>query len=129
MVKRQPNRRALDQVSELNTVLGSGSIFEGVLRGTGNCKVAGNVVGDCYLEGALLLEPDGSWVGDINADVVVIAGDVEGNISATTQLEVAGTGRIRGTLQSPVIALEDGAEHEGEMHMKQSHQFTEQRKE
>jgi cytoskeletal protein CcmA (bactofilin family) len=121
------NRRAVDQVTELNGVIGTDSTFEGKLHGKGNYKVAGSVVGDCDLQGALMLDKSGSWSGNIIADIVVISGHVDGNVVARKQLEVSRTGHVQGRLTAPVIALENGAVHDGEMHMTQAHQFENKR--
>jgi cytoskeletal protein CcmA (bactofilin family) len=114
LTTKNRNRRAVDQVTELNGAIGTDSTFEGRLH-------------DCDLEGALMLDESGSWSGSIVADIVVIAGYVEGNVVARKQLEVARTGRIQGSLTAPVIALENGAVHDGEMHMSQAHQFDDRR--
>ena len=127
LTTKNRNRRAVDQVTELNGAIGTDSTFEGKLHGKGNYRVAGTVIGDCDLEGALMLDQSGSWSGSIVADIVVIAGYVEGNVVARKQLEVARTGRIQGSLTAPVIALENGAVHDGEMHMSQAHQFDDRR--
>ena len=127
MGSKDKQRRAVDQVTELNGAIGTDSTFEGKLTGKANYKVAGRFIGECDLEGALLLDKNGAWSGSITADVVVIAGEVEGDIVARKQLEISRTGRVRGRITSPVIALEDGAEHEGEMHMTKTHQFTDRR--
>lgn len=124
---KNKNRRVIDQVTELHGVIGKGFTFEGSLRGKGNFRVAGCFIGECDLEGALLLDKNGSWLGNITADIVVIDGRVEGNIVARKQLEISRTGRVYGNLTSPVVALGNGAEHEGEMHMTQTHQFTDKR--
>jgi len=130
MNKKDKNRRALDQIIELNGAVGAGLEVEGMLRGKGNFKVAGRVVGESDVEGALLLDERGSWRGKIVADVVVIAGAVEGDIIARKQLELQGTAVVKGNLESPIIAIDKGAEHEGSLKMtggKDVTQYTERR--
>lgn len=117
MGKIDNSRRALDQITELNGAISAGSVLEGILRGKGNYKVAGRVVGDCEIDGALLLDERGSWLGKIVADVVVIAGRVEGSIVARQQLELQSSAVVHGNLESPVIAIDKGAEHEGKLKM------------
>lgn len=124
---KNKNRRAVDQVTELNGAIGSESVFEGKLRGKGNYKVAGRVIGECDIAGALMLDKSGSWSGVIVADIVVIAGQVEGNIVARQQLEISTTGQVNGSITSPVIALEKGAVHDGEVHMSRTLEFEDKR--
>ena len=124
---KSKNRRAVDQVTELNGAIGSDSVFEGKLSGKGNYKIAGQVTGECDLAGALMLDKNGSWSGNIVADIVVIAGQVEGSIVARQQLEISKTGRVNGSITSPVIALEKGAVHDGEMHMSKALEFEDKR--
>lgn len=117
MGKIDNNRRALDQITELNGAISAGSVVEGILRGKGNYKIAGRVVGDCEIDGALLLDERGSWFGKIVADVVVIAGRVEGSVVARQQLELQSSAVVQGNLESPVIAIDKGAEHKGKVKM------------
>jgi len=117
MNKHDDRRRALDQITELNGAISDGSVMEGILRGNGNYKIAGRVVGDCEINGALLLDERGSWLGRIVADVVVIAGRVEGSIVAHQQLELQASAVVHGNLESPVIAIDKGAEHDGKVKM------------
>jgi cytoskeletal protein CcmA (bactofilin family) len=124
---KNKNRRAVDQVTELNGAIGSDSVFEGKLTGKGNYKVAGRFVGECEIDGALMLDKNGIWSGTITADIVVVSGQVEGNIVARKQLEVSKTGRVKGSLTSPVIALEKGAVHDGEMHVSKALEFEDKR--
>ena len=117
MSKHDNSRRALDQITELNGAIGAGLVMEGKLRGTGNYKVAGRVIGECDIEGAILLDERGSWLGKIVADVVVIAGSVEGEIIARKQLELQSSAVVHGSLESPVIAIDKGAKHQGKLKM------------
>ncbi len=117
MSKHDNKRRALDQITELNGAIGAGLVMEGKLRGKGNYKVAGRVIGECDIDGALLLDERGSWLGKIVADVVVIAGTVEGEIIARKQLELQASAVVKGSLESPVIAIDKGARHQGTLKM------------
>lgn len=131
MSRHDTKRRALDQITELNGAIGEGLVMEGKLHGKGNYKVAGRVVGECDIEGALLLDERGSWLGKIVADVVVIAGQVEGEIIARTQLELQASAVVKGSLESPVIAMDKGAKHDGTLKMTSSSEassFSEKRR-
>ena len=48
---------------------------------------------------------------------MLVAGEVEGSITARTQLEILSTANINGTISCPKIAIADGAVHKGEMRM------------
>ena len=52
-----------------------------------------------------------------NADVVIIGGMIKGHVQAREKIEVLKTANIEGNLQSPSIAIETGAIHEGRIIM------------
>jgi len=110
-------RRILDRVEGFTTSIGPEAEFRGVLSGVGHCIVAGRVEGECDFDGALVVAEGGRWVGDIRASSVLIAGQVEGSVVAREKMEIVSTARIHGRLTSPVIAIAEGAIHEGEVHM------------
>jgi len=114
---RRKNRRTLDR-TEFPTVIGEYMTYRGDLSGTGNFLVHGRVEGRCDIDGHLLLEPTAHWEGDIAATHVVIAGEVVGDVYATTKLELQATARIRGNITSPVIAMAEGALYDGEIRMR-----------
>ena len=74
-------------------------------------------MGDCNLQSTVIIEDGGKWVGTINSSIAVIAGLVEGDVVASEKLEFAATGRIEGNLTAPFIAVAEGAEIKGDMHM------------
>jgi cytoskeletal protein CcmA (bactofilin family) len=120
-------RRSLDSVDGFTTSIGPGSIFTGTIGGTGHTIVLGKVVGSSELDGTLVIGDGGEWVGDITAKRIVIAGQVEGSITAKEKIEIVSTAKIRGSLTSPFIAIAEGAVHEGEIHMGEVKRFTDQR--
>ncbi|MCF6257342.1 MAG: polymer-forming cytoskeletal protein [Gammaproteobacteria bacterium] len=120
-------RRSLDSVAGFTTSIGLESIFTGTIGGRGHTIVLGRVEGSSELDGALVIGEGGCWVGDITAKYVVIAGQVEGSITAREKMEIVCTAKIRGSLTSPFIAIAEGAVHEGEIHMAKVKRFTDQR--
>lgn len=114
---RRRKRRILDQVDGFTTIIGAQSVVAGTFGGNDNYYVQGRVTGQCDLAGTICLAESGQWIGDVAADNVIIAGHVEGNVTAYVRLELAATARIRGNLRSPAIAIAQGAIYDGEISM------------
>ena len=110
-------RRATDNIVTYTTEVGPDAVFEGKLQGEGNYSVRGKIIGESDISGILLLETGGEWIGNVLADVVVIAGTVKGNVMAREKLELQITGRVNGDLEAPVIAIAEGAVYDGKIKM------------
>lgn len=102
-------RRSLDHLDQLPTVLGHESVHIGPLDGRQHYVVHGRVQGDGQIGGVLLIGPNCLWVGNVEADVVIVKGRVEGDIRARFKLEVRPSACIKGDLTSPLIAIAEGA--------------------
>jgi len=120
-------RRSLDGVNGFTTSVGPGSVFTGTIGGDGHTIVLGRVEGSSDLNGTLVVGEGGAWMGNVTAKNVVIAGQLEGTIVAQEKIEILSTAQIRGSLTSPVIAIAEGAVHDGEIHMGEVKRFTDQR--
>lgn len=112
---RTRHRRTLDKVGGIATIIGTESIFVGILRGNENVVVFGRVEGECDLNATLLLEEPGRFEGNIVAENVIIAGEVRGNVMARNKLEIASSARIVGDVSGEVIAIAQGASIDGQM--------------
>ena len=66
-------------------------------------------------------------MGNIHANHIVIAGEVQGVLVAREKMEIVSSAQIQGSLTSPFIAIAEGAVHEGDIHMAQVKRFTDQR--
>lgn len=116
-------RRCLDKVDGFATSVGPETHFTGSIGGGGHCIVYGQVQGECDIAGTLVIGEGGVWRGDIIAQNILIAGRVEGAVMAREKLEIISTARIQGSLLSPVIAIAEGAIHDGEVHMGEVKRF------
>lgn len=109
-------RRSIDRL-RVGVRLGPDVLLRGSLRGADSVLVCGQVEGNADIAAGFVLAENGYWQGNINATHVVIAGEVHGNVTAREHLEIAASARILGDLRSPVIAIAEGAVHEGAVRM------------
>ena len=121
-------RRTLDSLDGFSTSIGPDNIFKGNVSGTGHSIILGSIIGDCDLDGTLVVGEGGVWTGNITADNIVIAGEVKGDIMANKKIDVVSTANINGSLSCPLIAIAEGAVHEGEIHMGEVKRYTDKRK-
>lgn len=110
-----PLRRLRDRSSGPATLINDGCKISGLITGSGDVHVSGNVDGDCDLEGTVTLTRSGHWSGTIKAGNVVVAGHVEGDIVSMGRVEITDTARITGTVSGDAIAVAEGAVVEGVM--------------
>lgn len=109
-------RRSFDRL-HVNVVFGPDVFVRGTLRGEDGVLVCGQAEGDADVAAGFVLAKNGYWQGNISAVHVIIAGEVHGNVTASEKIEIAATARILGDLKSPVIAMAEGAVHEGAVRM------------
>ena len=108
-------RRLRDSTGGPGTLISEGCKIEGVLSGTGNFLISGEVEGVCDIDGSVTLTRNGLWKGTIRAGVIIMAGTIEGDVVATGRVEISETARISGTISGEEIAVAEGAVVDGEM--------------
>ena len=121
--KKQGFRRTLDNIIRFTSSVGEGTLFTGSFSGGENIVVRGQVQGKSDVDGVVVIANSGKWLGELSADVVVVAGRVEGDIFAREKIEVQAGANITGNLTSPVIAIESGAVHVGRIDMRNIQQI------
>ena len=109
------SRRLRDRSSGPATLISEGCKISGVITGSGDFLINGEIQGDCDLAGTVTLARNGLWNGTIKAGNVIISGHVEGDIIATGKVEITDTARITGTVAGEAIAVAEGAVVEGVM--------------
>lgn len=108
-------RRFRDRPSGAPTLINEGCKVTGMISGSGDYQISGEIDGDCDIDGTVALARNGYWSGTIKAAQVVISGHVEGDIIATGRVEIADSARITGTVTGEAIAVAEGAVVEGQM--------------
>ncbi len=93
-------------------------VVKGQITASEDFVVTGRVEGNIRLDAGVLTLAQGSQVvGEISAPIVVVNGQIEGNVTVTERLDVRATAVIRGNLHSPVLVLADGAHVTGRVEM------------
>lgn len=114
MYKKQKNKGNSDAVE---TVLGESAVFEGNISCEGSIKIEGVFKGDVKVDRTLVIGPNGSVTGDINAGGVIIFGEVKGKIDAGS-VEIKSTGKLAGEILIETLITEAGGAMSAKCEMK-----------
>lgn len=93
--------------------MGEGCEIEGRCRLVGAAIVEGRVAGDRLIADELIVGDRGAVTADVHVNTIVIRGAVTGNIVAAERVELAPTARVVGDIETPVLAMADGAVLDG----------------
>lgn len=108
-------RRLRDSAGGPGTLISEGCRIEGLLAGSGNFMINGEIEGECDIDGSVTLARSGYFKGLLKATSVIVAGTVDGDIVVEGQVEISETAKITGTVSGEAIAVAAGAVVEGVM--------------
>lgn len=91
-----------------STIIAQGITFTGTLRGEGVVQVEGVVEGEFDMTGAVIVAESGLIRGPIAADVVRVAGRIEGNVHAREHMRLESSGSLDGDVTTASLVVEDG---------------------
>jgi cytoskeletal protein CcmA (bactofilin family) len=113
-----PNSPASDRgPSDVTTLLGRGSEFEGKLSFEGTVRIDGKLAGEIFTDDVLIIGEGAEVSAEINVGSVVIEGTVHGNIQAKRSVEIRTPGRVRGNISTPSLFIEKGVVFDGQCQM------------
>lgn len=99
-------------ISGVPSIVRSDLTIRGNVSGKGDVQIEGKVFGKIEV-GNLIVAEGGEVEGDIVAKAVAVAGTVRGSIKAGT-VTLSATARVQGGVLHDVLAIEAGAQLEGE---------------
>ena len=89
------------------TVISSGSKIDGRITSPSTISVSGLVKGELNAS-EVVIEKEGSVIGSIFAEHLIIIGNFEGKVSAN-KITIASSGGVKGDLSYKRVAIDDGA--------------------
>lgn len=94
--------------------------IEGEIQGDEDLHVEGHFKGSIKISGNIFVGPTGVVEADVEANNVIIQGQVKGNVLARRQLEIQSNGQLSGDCRATSIDIKEGAIFEGRSNMLRS---------
>ena len=94
--------------------------IEGDIQGDEDLRVEGHFKGTIKVVGDFFVGQSGIVEADVEADNIVIQGQITGNVLARKQLEIQSSGQLLGDCQAKSIDIREGAIFEGRSSMLRS---------
>ena len=118
-------KKGITKTNEIVGLLGKGTEFDGRLMFEGTVRVDGVYKGQ-VCTGGILIIGEGAYVNaEIEADTIIVSGEVHGRLKATRRVEIRGAGRVHGDVETPSLIVEDGVTFEGNCQMSPRNKKTE----
>lgn len=99
--------------STITTFIGIDSVFEGKLSTKASLRIDGVVVGDIRCDGIVILTKSGKVTGTIEAESIIVAGTIEGNMSIRDKVNVEPSGKIYGEIITKKFVISEEAIFQG----------------
>jgi cytoskeletal protein CcmA (bactofilin family) len=106
-----------NSLDNFGTLIGSKTIFEGVLMSNESIRIEGTVKGKVESRGSVVVGQEGKVKANIVAENVLIGGQVNGKITAKNKLEITSTGRVKGDIETSRLFIAEGVVFDGNCRM------------
>lgn len=115
--KRSRRSRGGNSEEKSVSTIARGIRVEGEVSGTGVIHIEGTVVGTIRAEHRVLVAEGGTVEGDIHAQEAILSGEIAGSIVANKRVEATASAVIHGDITTPNLAVHEGANVCGSVHM------------
>lgn len=120
MWKRTGKAAVAVKSNDLSAFIDEASEIEGKYTFSGTVMINGKFKGEIVSNDTLIIGEKGVINATIRAGIVLISGEVVGNVLASERVELRGTARVFGDVEAPVIVVEEGVLFEGHCRMTKS---------
>lgn len=109
----ETQKRPAVRVPGVESVIAAELAIEGKIVGGGDVRIAGRFKGDVQVDGNFRIDAGARLEGQVRAGVVVVGGELQGNVDAAKQVDVLSTGVIVGDVKAASITVASGARMRG----------------
>jgi len=106
-------RRPVPRSEGGESVIAANLTIEGKIEGSGNVRMAGRFKGDVRIDGNFNIDPGAHLTGQVLAAVVVVGGELQGNIESAKRVDVLEGGVIVGDVKAGSITVAAGSRMRG----------------
>jgi len=105
---KKPNSKPTKDPSEVPTLIGANSSFEGNFKGSDSLCIEGRFQGRLETEGTVFINQRALVKAEIYAQQVYVHGEIIGNIYAQEHLNVGATGKVTGEVTTRSLTIATG---------------------
>ena len=98
-------------------VIGAKTTVKGEITGDEDVLVEGAVEGQVRISRDLRVAASGSVRANVEANSVIVSGEVLGDCTAAVRVDIQATGRLTGNIRAPKIVIAEGAVFRGNSDM------------
>ncbi len=96
-------------IVRINSILGPGSKLQGDFTAEGSARVDGTLWGNVKVTGTLIVGATGKICGNVEAEAVIVGGEVQGNIVAPQMVELTEKAKVTGDVTTMDIEIDEQA--------------------
>lgn len=104
--------------SDIKAFLGPGSQFEGKLVFDEIVRVDGTFRGEVTSRDTLIVGEAADVQAEVTVGTLILSGRFKGNIKASKKVELRAPAQVEGSIETPVLAVEEGVQLNGTLSMK-----------
>ena len=93
------------------------SMFDGNFRSQRDLRVEGELKGNVSCEGTLFVSEGATIAATVEAEHVTVAGELTGEIRCRGRLQILPSGRVRASVSTGSLVIQEGAIYEGQLEM------------
>lgn len=113
--KKQESSRP--QYEKFDTLIGRTTIVEGVIKTEEPLRIDGKVQGEVISKADLIIAEKSYITGDVSCQNVMLAGTVQGNITAKGQLHITSSGKLHGDARIDSFIVDECGVFDGKCSM------------
>src|SRR3569833_276674 len=112
---RRPAAKEAQRLDMKESVIASDLTIEGKIVGSGHVRIAGRFKGDVQVVGNVTLDTGAHLEGQVKASVVVVGGELLGNIENARRVELLEGGVISGDVKAGSLTVAAGSRMRGQV--------------
>jgi cytoskeletal protein CcmA (bactofilin family) len=112
---RRPAVKEAQRQDMKESVIASDLTIEGKIIGSGHVRIAGRFKGDVQVDGNVTLDTGAHLEGLVKASVVVVGGELLGNIENAKRVELLEGGVISGDVKAGSLTVAAGSRMRGQV--------------
>lgn len=102
---------------KLTSIVGKDAVVGGNFSTPGSARIDGVVEGSARVAGSLIVGSTGRIDGDVEADSIIIGGEINGDVTVQGKAELTATARVIGDIRTSLIVIDEKAVFQGKCDM------------